>query len=476
MAELSRPDLCIVGAGALAIALARHARRLGASVVVADRGRPEAGDAAETQRRLAALAASAGLAQALRDGERLGLANGEPRIVHKAIAARAGAVAENSAVLESLEHLAAQGIHVVRGAVRFPDQRSVAVGDLQLRPRHIVLATGGVPRLPALPGLDEIDYFTADSIAGNSRKLTHLLVLGGGPEAVALAQIQRRLGAAVTLVPQGPLLPGFDPEAVAILLQALRAEGVTILDGAAAEAVLPRAQGTGVVVAGADGEQTMLDVSHVLVAMGRVPDVAGLDLEKLRLRAAPGSGSVTTGGLGRTANRAVRAVGVAAGVEAWPQALAHGRASLEAALLRAPLRRPGAEPLLVLTAPALAQIGRVPAVGQKLGGVAGVVRASFAENAAAQAGGVAFGMAKAALDARGRIVGASVVGPGAGEIAAMLALAVERGIALADLASLALPHPSLMGVVAALAESAAADRPVSPWVARQRALRRLLPR
>jgi len=475
MAELSRPDLCIVGAGALAIALARHARRLGASVVVADRGRPEAGDAAEAQRRLSALAASAGLAQALRDGERLGLANSEPRIVHKVIAARAGAVAESSAVLESLEHLAAQGIHVVRGEVRFPDQRSVAVGDLQLRPRHIVLATGGVPRLPALPGLDEIDHFTADSIASNSRKLTHLLVLGGGPEAVALAQIQRRLGAAVTLVPQGPLLPGFDPEAVAILLQALRAEGATILDGAA-EAVLPRAQGTGIVVAGADGEQTTLDVSHVLVAMGRVPDVAGLDLEKLRLRAAPGSGSVSTGGLGRTANRAVRAVGVAAGVEAWPQALAHGRASLEAALLGAPLRRLGVEPLLVLTAPALAQIGRVPAEGQKPGGVAGVVRASFAENAAAQAGGVAFGMAKAALDARGRIVGASVVGPGAGEIAAMLALAMERGIALADLASLALPHPSLMGVVAALAESAAADRPVSPWVARQRALRRLLPR
>jgi pyruvate/2-oxoglutarate dehydrogenase complex dihydrolipoamide dehydrogenase (E3) component len=474
MADLSRPDLCIVGAGALGIALARHARRLGASVVLVDRGRPEMGDQPGIQRRFGALAASAGLAQALREGARLGLANAEPKISYRSLEERAGAVAAASAVLESPEHLAAQQIHVVRGPARFDGPRALLVGDTQLRPRAIVLATGGLPLVPPLPGLEEIAFFDADSIFANNRKLTHLLVIGGGPEAVALAQMQQRLGAAVTLVPQGNLLPEFDPEAVAILVSTLRDEGMDVLEGASVTAIMPRSQGTGIVVAGADGAETGLDVSHVLVAMGRVPDLAGLDIEKLRLNPLPGGG-IAVGRLGQTGSRAVRAVGLAAGLSDWAAALAHGRACLETLLLGAPLRPLGPLPLFVPAAPALAQIGRLPRPGQAASAGTRLLRANTSENAAARALGTTEGMVKVLVDVRGRLLGASLVGPGAGDIAAILALAMEKGIGLDALAGLALPQSSLATTIAALVEGHEVASAPSAWTQRRRALRQLLP-
>src|SRR5690606_14351972 len=118
----------------------------------------------------------------------------------------------------------------------------------------------------------------------NTRKLTHLLVLGGDESAYVLAQAATRLGAEVTLVPQGRALPPYDGEIVEILLNTLREEGVRILDGSMVTEIVPRAQGIGAVVSLPDAEVTALDLSHVLVATGRVADLTGLNLEAARLK------------------------------------------------------------------------------------------------------------------------------------------------------------------------------------------------
>ena len=467
MADHIRPDLCVVGAGALGIALAQHGRSLGAQVTLVDRGVPEVGDGPQQNLRLAALQASAARAHGMRHADALGLGRAEPKISMRLVQERAKALAEAQSVMTSHERLAALGIEMLRGATTFIDQNTLMVGDIQIRPRTIVLAPGGVAQLPPIPGLERIDFFTADSILENARKLTHLLVIGGTGTALGLAQAFARLGSEVTLVPHGPLLPAHDPEAAALLFEALGAEGVRIMAGANVREILPRAQGTGVVVDTSGGDEVALDVSHVLVATDVVPDLASLLPEKARLRAADGL-------LGETSNRRIRLVGAAAGINEWPYALAQGRAVVEHALFGTSGARLTPQPHLVMTDPPLAQNGRIAGRARRARAGGALLRASLAENEQARASGMAEGLAKVEISGDGKLLGAALVGPGAAEMAAVLALAQQRDIPLHALSGLCLPDPNLLASVVSLGEQAAALRPVSRWAKRWRAARRLV--
>src|SRR5690606_799035 len=129
-----------------------------------------------------------------------------------------------------------------------------------IKPRAFVLATGSVSNMPQIEGLADIDFFTPDSIVENTRKLTHLLVIGAGAEALALAQAYRRLGSDVTIVPHGHELSGFDSEAVSALIQSLVSEGLTLCTGGSVEGIQKRSQGIGVLVRMQDGSEQRLDV------------------------------------------------------------------------------------------------------------------------------------------------------------------------------------------------------------------------
>jgi pyruvate/2-oxoglutarate dehydrogenase complex dihydrolipoamide dehydrogenase (E3) component len=475
MAEISRPELCIVGAGALGIALAQHARHLGASVMLVDRGFDEPGDGPQRAIRLAALAASAAAAAQVRGAARLGVGSVDSKVTMKSVQERARQVAAERAPVDSVERLAALGIEVVRGSTRFTDATTLAVGERQIRPQSIVLAVGGNPIVPTIPGLGEAGYFTAETILDNARKLTHLLVVGAAAEAVAMAQIYARFGSQVTLVPQGWALAGFDMETASILKQALAEDGVRILDGASVRTVKPRSQGIGAEVEFGEGRSEMLDLSHILVAGDLLPSLEELDLEAARLRPVRGQpGRYASGALGQTSNGRVRVTGFAAGIDQWQHALAHGRSVIDALVLGAPRHHPGAMPRLVLTEPALAQIGRLPEVPGRLSPGHALYRVNLAENDLVRARSGAAGLIKVVANPKGRIVGASIVGDGAAELAGVLALAMDQGLALEALAELPLPHPSLMNSLVSLAENRSASRAVSNFARRRGALKRLL--
>ncbi|MCW5720723.1 MAG: FAD-dependent oxidoreductase [Devosia sp.] len=469
------PDLCIVGAGALGIDLALHARRLGANVVLARREHPEPGDAADAALRTAALAATAAEAQARRHGAALGLTSDMPKPVLKTIAERVNRLAEARDAAHDDAILGARGVTVMRGQVQFRDSRSLLVGDILVRPRHIVVAIGAAPLVPAIEGLDQIAFLNPDSIAHNTRKLTHLVVVGGGEAALELAQVHRRLGAAVTLVSQGPILPFYDREAVGILVRALVQEGVRVLDNAHVRKILPRAQGTGVMVEHATGEAETLDVSHVLVAMGRTADLAGLALDKARLRPGHrGEAGLVLGPLGQTSSRAVRFVGPAAGMEQWASARAHGRAVIDALVGGGPGAVP-VIPRLVQTQPGLAQIGAFVDTGAKPRPGEQVLRANLGENDWLAARGMERGLIKLVARADGQILRGAVVAPEAGELAGVLALAMHKRLGLAALAELPLPRPGLLTSLQDLADGALPPRQPSIWLRLHRALSGLLP-
>jgi pyruvate/2-oxoglutarate dehydrogenase complex dihydrolipoamide dehydrogenase (E3) component len=466
MADLMKPDLCVIGAGALGIELALRARQRGLAVVLVATREADAVDPTGGSLQRAALLASAGRAHAIRTAALVGLDNAAPKPNFRAISEHAAALAESIAPLSADERLAAQGITLLQGEARFIDRNTLRCGEVTVRARQFALATGSAPRIPELPGLDAIPFFTPDTIGDNLRKLTHLVVIGGGPEALELAQAYCRLGSQVTLVPQGGLLPGFEPELVAILLRSLRAEGLVIRDDAEVTAIVPRSQGTGITLRVAEGEDS-LDVSHVLLAMARIPLLddallATLALRRDRLR----PDHLLVGPNGQTSNGRVTALGGAAGEFRAHVALRQADLLIDRLLGRGNGRLEQHQvPSHVATQPALAQVGQGDAGTKARTGLM-VLRANLAENQAARAFGMAEGTVRLVVDRKGHVVGASAVGEGAGELVALIALGMARGVPLAELARLALPQPSLAAALLDIARQHVDRQPQGSWSAR----------
>lgn len=461
MADTIKPDLCVIGAGALGTSLAIRARQAGLAVALLRCPRDESNDPTADTLRRAAFVASAARAQALRSAGTLGIPAAEPKPNFRTISERAAAMAESIAPRDTDERLAALGITVLSGTAGFTDRNTLRCGDLTIRARQFALAMGAQPLVPALPGLDQVAFFTPHTIADNIRKLSHLVVIGGTPLALQLAQAYCRLGAMVTLVPQVGLLPGFDTELVAILLRSLREEGVVIRDDALVTAINPRSQGIGISLESAEGPDS-LDVSHILVAMGEVPDLDPDLLDQARLkRDQIHPERLLLGPDGQTSSGRITALGGAAGTDD-PQLGRRQAVLLVERLLGRGAGRidPLSVPRLVLTEPALAQLGPHDAVlrpGQA------VLRANLAENDLARAQGLAHGAARVIVDARGRIGAAGAVGPGAGELMAQLALSQSQGLRLDALTGLCPPQPSTAAVLVDLADQYLASQPSARW-------------
>lgn len=476
MPEILKPDVCIIGAGGVGTHLAVRARERGLETVLVDRGTAEMGDPLQGHLHRAALFASSAHAQAIRTGARLGFDNALPKFNYKTITEHAEAIVASGMSRFSRERLTALGVQHIEGQPVFTERTSLSVGEALLKPRHIILAIGSTPTIPNLLGLSEIPYFTPDTILGNVRKLTHLLVIGGGETAVELAQIYRRLGSDVTLVPQGPLLAGFDREAVAILRRNLREEGVAVLERAIVNTFLPRSQGIGVSLDDADGRVRSLDISHVLVATGRIPDLDWSSLAKARLKREGNSAErLSLTEWGSTSHWGISAFGGAAAESNFHLALRKGERLLDRLAGGGGPATPGSPlPRFIATEPPIAQIGpadlfEAPKAGARL------LRSNLTENDAIRAVGFQAGSAKIAVEKSGKILGGVMVGREAGEVIASLALAMDKGVTAAELAGLPIACTSEMSVLADLGNQFARELPVNRWSKRQAALRRLLP-
>ena len=478
MADHLTPDLCIIGAGAGGLAVAVGARALGASVVLVERNRM-GGDRLNTGSVPSkALVEAARHAQAMRNAAVYGIANDEPKVNFRRVHDHVQEVVARLAPADSVERLEALGVTVIGEDARFLDRRSLKAGEAVIRPRRFVVATGSRPEIPAIPGLDTVPYFTTETIFSNTRKLTHLLIVGGEPAALELAQAYRRLGSDVTVAAPGRALPGSDPELAEVALRRMREEGVRILEDAAVAAIQARPLGIGVTVRQGERDEA-LDVSHVLVAAGRRANLDDLDLDKARIRfdrAEPHrlklSGSL------RTTNRRVYVVGDAAGGTPSAHAAAYqAEMVLRSALLGLPARVDAAIlPQAVYCDPELAEVGLTePQARQRLRTRYRVLRTAFSENDRARAGRAGEGLVKLVTEPGGRILGAGIVGPQAGELVSLFAFAIANRLSARHLATFVPPYPTLSEAARRLGAEFARQAGESPWQRRLLGVARLLP-
>jgi pyruvate/2-oxoglutarate dehydrogenase complex dihydrolipoamide dehydrogenase (E3) component len=388
-----------------------------------------------------ALLAAAHAAETVRGAPRLGIAAGVPRVdsagVYKHVHGTIAAIAP----IDSAERYEGLGVTVLRGAARFTGPREVAAGGDTVRARRFVVATGSSPFVPPLPGLADIPFFTNETIFDAGTIPEHLVILGGGPIGVEMAQAHRQLGARVTLLQRDSILPRDDPELVAVLRERLLAGGIDLREGAQATAVEKTAGG--ITVRLADG--TAAEGSHLLVAAGRRPTVRGLDLEAAGI--AYGAHGIVVDSRLRTTNKRIFAVGdVTGGHQFTHMAGYHAGIVIRNALFRLPARvDTRAVPWVTYTRPELAQVGLTEAAARRAmaEGDLRILRWPYAENDRARTEGETDGLIKVVATRKGRILGAGIVGPYAGETLHTWVLAISQNLKIGAIASMIAPYPTL---------------------------------
>ncbi len=414
-------DICVIGAGSGGLSVAAGAVQMGADVVLVEMG-AMGGDCLNT-----GCVPSKALLHAGAEG-----------LDWKAAHAHMRATIERIAPHDSVERFEGLGVKVLQGFAQFTSPREVTVGDTRVRARRFVVATGSQPFVPDIPGLAALPYLTNETIFDLPECPAHLLVLGGGPIGIELAQAHRRLGCEVTVVEAEKALGREDPDAAAVVLEALDGEGVRIHQDTPVTAAREHADGIALVTAA--GEITG---SHLLVATGRRPSVEAMGLEKAGVETGPG-GIVTDARL-RTTNRRIYAIGdVTGGAQFTHVAAYQAGLVVRSALFGLPARaRTDHIPRAIYTTPELAQVGLTEAESRATHGAAvEVVEVKLAATDRAAATGLFNGFLKVIV-VRGRPVGATIVGEDAGEQIAFWALALASRLKMSAIAGTVLPYPTI---------------------------------
>ncbi|MBT3991042.1 MAG: FAD-dependent oxidoreductase [Rhodospirillaceae bacterium] len=444
--ERLKTDICIIGAGAGGLVVAAVASQLGIDTILIERDKMGGDCLNYGCVPSKALLAAAHAAETIRSAGRFGLNAGALDIDgHKVFAHVQGAI-EAIAPHDSVERFEDYGVKVILGEGKFTGPREVTVGDQVITARRIVVATGSGPFVPPIPGLVETPHFTNETVFEQTDIADHLIVLGGGPIGIELAQAHRQLGAKVTVLEMASILPNDDPAAVAVVRSQLLKEGLDLREGVKVVATEKTEGGVLVTIETTDGKQGIsenISGSHLLVAAGRRPHLSGLDLEKAGIDYAP-QGIKVDARL-RTSNKKVFAIGdVAGGHQFTHIAGYHAGIVIRNILFRLPAKvNLSAYPWVTYTAPELAQVGLTEKAAEAKGLDYRVVNWPLSENDRAITEGNTDGFIKVIATPKGHVLGVTIVGRQAGELIQIWGLAISAKLKIGKIAGMISPYPTL---------------------------------
>lgn len=445
MSELLKPDICVIGAGSGGLSVAAAAAAMAAPVVLIEKGEMGGDCLNYGCVPSKALIAAGHAAHMLRKAHEFGLQSAEPRADMNRVRDHVRGVISAIAPNDSEERFAALGVKVIRANGRFVSGDTVEAGKYRIKARRFVVATGSSAGVPPIPGLDQVRYHTNETIFDLDVLPSRLIVIGGGPIGVELAQAFRRLGCDVVILEAAMALSREDPELAAVALASLRADGVEIREGVKIARVEARGTGARVWLEG-NAVQEPVDGSHLLIAAGRNPNVNNLGLEQAGV--VFDRKGIKTGRNLRTSNRRIYAIGDVTGEAQFTHAASyHAGLVLRATLFRLPVKvEPHLIPRVTYTDPEIAVSGLSEAQARERHKRIHVYRWPFAENDRAQAERRREGHIKIVASAKDVILGAGIAGPSAGELIAPWQLAIGKGMKVKDMAGLILPYPTLSEV------------------------------
>ncbi len=433
-----KTDICIIGAGSGGLSVAAGAVQMGAKVVLIE-GHKMGGDCLNFGCVPSkALISAAKHAHAMTTGAEFGVSPVEPQVDYAKAKDHVARAIATIAPVDSQERFEGLGVTVLRDHGRFISKDEVQAGDTVVKARRIVIATGSSPFVPPIEGIKDVTYHTNETIFELREKPEHLIVIGGGPIGMELAQAHARLGCEVTVLEGLKAMGKDDPELAAVVLDSVRADGVKIVEGQQAKKV---SQGpNGITVETEGGSHTG---SHLLVAVGRKVNIDKLDLDKGNVKH---DRAVKVGAdLRSISNRKVYAVGDAAGGLQFTHVAGYHAGVIVRPMLFGLSAKASSEhiPWVTYTTPELAQVGLTEAQAkEKHGGKVTVAEFEYAENDRAITENLTTGRIKVMV-VGGKPVGASIVGAAAGELIGMWAMAIANGLKMTAIARTVLPYPTL---------------------------------
>ena len=417
-------DICVIGAGSGGLSVAAGAVQMGARVVLIE-GHEMGGDC---------LNFGCVPSKAL-----IWAANQTPPLEFAAAKDHVKATIETIAPVDSQDRFEGLGCTVIRDYARFETPKTVIAGDTRIKARRFVIATGSSPFVPPIDGLRDVPFFTNETIFDLRDRPEHLVIIGGGPIGMEMAQAHRRLGCRVSLVEAGDVLANEDPECRALVRQSLIDDGVEIFE----QTKVTRVSGKEGAVE-VHGEEHVIRGTHLLVAVGRRVNVDKLDLAAGGVEFDP-KGVKVDAGLRSVSNRRVYAIGdVAGGMQFTHVAGYHAGVIIRSMLFGLPAKASHAHiPRATYTHPELAQIGPKESEAREIhGDKLEVVRFDYEHIDRAIATKRTNGFIKVMI-VKGRPIGVSIVGADAGEMIGVWALAIANKLKMSAIAGMVLPYPTL---------------------------------
>ncbi len=444
MSEILTPDICVIGAGSGGLSVAATAAAFGVPVVLVEKGKMGGDCLNYGCVPSKALIGAAKQVAAIREAAGFGIeTSGDIAVnmkkVHAHVHNTIAAIAPN----DSVERFTAMGVKVIKSTGRFIDNNILEAGQYRIKARRYVIATGSSPFVPPIPGLDKVDYFTNENIFDNKRKLGHLIVIGGGPIGLELAQAHLRLGSRVTVLEGLKALEKDDPELTAIVLEKLRAEGLVIREQTMVTSVERRGKtGIRVQVKTEQGED-IIEGTHLLVATGRSVNVEGLGLKDAGIEY--DRRGIKVNNALRTTNRRAYAIGdVAGGFQFTHVAGYHAGLVIRGILFRKKaVVNNHIIPWATFSDPEIAHVGMNEYVAKEKFGRVRVLRWPYHDNDRALAERKTTGMIKLVANNKGKILGASIVGHNASEMINIWALALSKKMSLGDVTAYIPPYPTI---------------------------------
>ncbi len=443
MNKTIKTDICVIGAGSGGLSIAAGAVQMGADVVLIEKGKM-GGDCLNTGCVPSkALLAAGHAAENARTAERFGVFTNPVEVDFAKAIDHVHSVIAGIAPHDSVERFEELGCTVIQAEAQFTSPTEVIAGDTIIHAKRFVIATGSRAAVPPIPGLENVGYFTNETIFENRACPDHLIIIGGGPIGLEMAQAHQKLGAKVTVIEMMNILPKDDPEMVAVVRDNITAGGITLYEQTKTKEVRKTGDQIQVVVEH-NGIEITLEGSHLLLATGRKANVENLGLDKAGVNY-DRSGIAVDPRL-RTSNHKIFAIGdVTGGLQFTHMAGYDAGIVIRNALFRLPSKvNHTAVPWVTYTNPELAQVGMNEATARReFGDDIRVVKWDYAENDRARAEGDTTGFIKVITSKKGRILGAGIVGRHAGELIGVWSLAISKKMKIGAIAGMIMPYPTL---------------------------------
>ncbi|WP_296998054.1 MULTISPECIES: dihydrolipoyl dehydrogenase family protein [unclassified Thalassospira] len=443
MNKVIHTDICVIGAGSGGLSVAAGAVQMGAKVVLIEKGKM-GGDCLNTGCVPSkALLAAGHAAENARSASRFGVSTGPVEIDFGRAIDHVHSVISGIAPHDSVERFEELGCTVIQAEARFTGPAEVVAGETTIKAKRFVIATGSRAAVPPIPGLESVCYLTNETIFENRVRPDHLIIIGGGPIGLEMAQAHHQLGAKVTVIEMGTILPKDDPDLVAVVRDRIKADGISLYEHAKTKEVLEVNEQIRAVIEH-EGIEITLEGSHLLLAAGRKPNVENLGLKDAGIDR--NEQGISVDARLRTSNHKVFAIGdVTGGLQFTHMAGYDAGIVIRNALFRLPAKVDhSAVPWVTYTNPELAQVGLTEmAARKKFGDDIRVVTWDYTENDRARAEADTTGFIKVITTRKGRILGAAIVGRQAGELIGVWSLAISKKMKIGAIAGMIAPYPTL---------------------------------